>query len=143
MEKGEKAILDYFEGIAHKRDKWKKRNRFYQRTIERQFAFIIPEGSTVLELGCSTGDLLNAVNPGKGIGVDFSPTAIEIARKKYPHLEFLVADAVNFEPNCVIDYIIVSDLITSLWDVQSFFRKVRTYVGPRTKIIISTYNYLW
>lgn len=143
MEKGQKIILNHFECVAPKRDKWKKKNRFYQKTIERQYAFIIPEGSTVLELGCCTGDLLNAVKPGKGIGVDFSATAISIAREKYPHLEFHVADAVHFTPEVEIDYIIVSDLITSLWDVQAFFRKVRSYVNPRTKIIISSYNYLW
>ena len=143
MEKGQQTIFDYFEKTAIKRDKWKKRNRFYQHSIERQYSFIIPEGSTVLELGCSTGDLLNAVKPGKGIGVDFSPKAIEIAREKYPHLEFYVADALKFEPQITIDYIIVSDLITSLWDVQEFFHKVRSYATPRTKIIISSYNYLW
>jgi hypothetical protein len=143
MEKGQQIILDYFENNARSRDKWKKRNRFYQKTIERQFAFIIPERATVLELGCSTGDLLNAVKPGKGIGVDFSATAIEIARKKYPHLEFQLADAIEYSPDIIIDYIIVSDLITSLWDIQAFFRKVRTYVTPRTKIIISSYSFIW
>lgn len=143
MDKGQQIILDYFEKNAHSRDKWKKRNRFYQKTIERQFAFIIPEGSTVLELGCSTGDLLNAVKPAKGIGVDFSETAISIARNKYPHLSFYVADAIEFQPDCTIDYIIVSDLITSLWDIQAFFRNVRKYVTPRTKVIISSYSFIW
>ena len=143
MEKGQQILLDYFESIASKRDKWKRRNRFYQRTIEKQFSFIIPEGSTVLELGCSTGDLLNSVKPGKGIGVDFSPTVINIAKQKYPHLEFYLADAHDFTSNVDIDYIIVSDLITSLWDVQAFFRRLRSYVTPRTKIIISSYNHLW
>jgi 2-polyprenyl-3-methyl-5-hydroxy-6-metoxy-1,4-benzoquinol methylase len=143
MEKGQQTIFEYFEKTASERDKWKKRNRFYQRTIERQFAFIIPEGSNVLELGCSTGDLLNAVKPKKGIGVDFSKTAIEIAKQKYPHLEFHHADALVFATDEPIDYIIVSDLITSIWDVQAFFRRVRSYVLPRTKIVISTYNYIW
>ncbi len=143
MEKGQQLILDYFEKTASKRDKWKRRNRFYQKNIEKQFAFIIPEGSTVLELGCSTGDLLNVVKPSIGIGVDFSKTAIEIAKKKYPHLDFHVADAIDFKPGISIDYIIISDLITSIWDVQAFFHNIRSYVNPRTKIIISSYNYLW
>jgi ubiquinone/menaquinone biosynthesis C-methylase UbiE len=143
MEKGQQTIFDYFEKTAPKRDKWKKRNRFYQRTIERQFAFIIPEGSVVLELGCSTGDLLNAVKPKKGIGVDFSKSAIDIATQKYPQFEFYLADSLDFTPKETIDYIIISDLLTSLWDVQSFFRKVRSYVTPRTKIIISSFNYIW
>jgi 2-polyprenyl-3-methyl-5-hydroxy-6-metoxy-1,4-benzoquinol methylase len=143
MEQGQQILLDYFEKNAFTRDRWKKRNRFYQKIIERQFAFIIPEGSTVLELGCSTGDLLNSVKPGRGIGVDFSETLIQIARKKYPHLEFHLADAISFKPETEIDYVIVSDLITSLWDIQEFFRNIRTYVTPRTKIVISSYNYIW
>ena len=130
MEKGEQLLLDYFEKTASKRDRWKRRNRFYQNTIERHYAFSIPEGSTVLELGCSTGDLLNAVKPGKGIGVDFSENVLEIARQKYPHLEFRLADAIQFVPEIEIDYIIVSDLITSLWDIQYFFRNIRSYVNP-------------
>ncbi|MFA5328696.1 MAG: glycosyltransferase [Prolixibacteraceae bacterium] len=143
MEKGQQLLLDYFEKTASKRDQWKRRNRFYQKAIERQFAFIIPEGSIVLELGCSTGDLLNAVKPSNGIGVDFSENVLEIARKKYPNLEFQLADAIGFVPEIEIDYIIVSDLITSLWDIQIFFRNIRSYVTPRTKIIISSYNYIW
>jgi hypothetical protein len=35
MEKGQQIILDYFESIAPKRDKWKRRNRFYKKTIEK------------------------------------------------------------------------------------------------------------
>jgi len=143
MEKGQQIILDYFDKTAHKRDKWKRRNRFYQKTIEKQFSFIIPEGAIVLELGCATGDLLNAVKPVRGIGVDFSEAMIEIAKSKYPHLEFHLADAIDFNPDTAIDYIIVSDLITSLWDIQLFFRNIRSYVTPRTKIIISSYNYIW
>ncbi|HPR60420.1 MAG TPA: bifunctional class I SAM-dependent methyltransferase/glycosyltransferase family 2 protein [Prolixibacteraceae bacterium] len=143
MEKGQKKLFDYFEKNASKRDKWKKRNRFYQKTIERQYSFIIPEGANVIELGCSTGDLLNAVKPSYGIGVDFSPTVIEIAKEKYPHLDFMVADVNYFVSDKTFDYVIISDLLTSLWDVQLFFRNLRAYVTPRTKIIISSYNYLW
>ena len=143
MEQGQKIIYDYFEGSAKKRDKWKKRNRFYQKTIERQFQFIIPEGAIVLELGCSTGDLLNAVKPSKGIGVDFSENALAVAREKYPHLEFIHADVLDFQLEEPIEYVIVSDLITSVWDVQQFFHNLRKYVQPTTKIIISSYNYIW
>ena len=85
MEKGQQAIVNYFDKNALKRDHWKKRNRFYQHTLEKQFSFIILENSTVLELGCSTGDLLNAVKPASGMGIDFSGTAIDIARKNIRH----------------------------------------------------------
>ena len=41
MEQGQKIIYDYFNEAAKKRDKWKQRNRFYQRAIERQFQFLL------------------------------------------------------------------------------------------------------
>jgi len=143
MEKGEKTIYDFFELNATKRDKWKKRNRFYQKTIENQYSFIIPAGSIVLELGCSTGDLLNAIKPSKGIGVDFSEKTIEIAKQKYPHLQFIHANVHDFTFDEPVDYVIISDLLTSLWDVQTFFKRLKEYVTPDTKIIISTYNFIW
>ena len=37
----------------------------------------------------------------------------------------------------------MSDLLSSLWDIQEVIRNVRTLIHPRTKIIISSYNYLW
>ena len=143
MEQGQKIIYDYFEQAAKKRDKWKRRNRFYQKTIEKQFQFIIPQGAVVMELGCSTGDLLNAVKPSKGIGVDFSENALQVAKGKHPHIEFIHADVLEFQWEEPIEYIIISDLITSLWDVQTFFHRLRKCVLPTTKIIISSYNYIW
>lgn len=142
-EAAQERIQAYFENAAKKRDRWKRRNRFYHKTIEKQFTFMIPEGSVILELGCSTGDLLHAVKPSKGIGVDFSKQAIDIASKKYPELQFIHADVLDFDTKEKIDYVIISDLLTSLWDIQHLFKKLKQYVSPDTKIIISSYNYLW
>lgn len=138
-----KFLLDYFEKQAKTRDKWKKRNRFYHRTLENNFSFIIPPGSRVLELGCSTGDLLNSVKPSYGVGVDFSQNALDIASKKYPTLKFVLADAIEFNTEDQFDYIIISDLLSSLWDIQAFFHNLHKYTTPRTKIIISSYDYVW
>ena len=143
LTKGEQTIYDFFEKSAAKRDKWKRKNRFYQKVIEKQYSFIIPEGAVVLELGCSTGDLLNAVKPSKGIGVDFSKNALDIAQKKYPHLQFIHANVLDFVIDEPVDYVIISDLITSLWDVQAFFKRLSEYATPNTKIIIYSYNYIW
>lgn len=143
MTSAQQSLHKYFEEYALKRDKWKRRNSFYQKSIEKQFAFYIPKGSAVLELGCATGDLLNAVKPSRGVGVDFTENAINIAKQKYPHLHFIKADVHGFFTDEKFDYIIVSDLITSLWDVQTFLHQLRKYTTPRTRIIISTYNYQW
>ena len=79
---GSELIHNYFEHLASKRDKWKKKNRFYHKTLQKHFSFIIPEGSRVLELGCGTGDLLNSVKPSLGVGIDFSEKTISLPSLK-------------------------------------------------------------
>jgi SAM-dependent methyltransferase len=140
---GKELIHDYFERLASQRAKWRKRNWFYHRTLEKQYRMIIPEGSSVLELGCGTGDLLHAVKPGIGYGIDFSEAMIEKAREKYPDLTFHHADAATYTCDIRFDYVIMSDLLSSLWDIQEVIRNLRNLIHPRTKIIISSYSYIW
>ncbi len=140
---GKDILHNYFENLASNRDKWKKRNRFYHKILERHFSFIIPEGAKVIELGCGTGDLLNAVKPAVGVGVDFSEKMLEIARSKHPNLQFIHADVTDFSTDAEFDYVIISDLLSSLWDIQAVLHNLRKLVTPRTKIIISAYNYMW
>lgn len=136
-------IRQYFDNIAEQRLKWKKRNRFYYQELEKYFSFIIPPQSKVLEIGCGTGELLNAVKPSYGVGVDFSPKMIEIAKKQFPSLNFYVQDAENLGLDERFDYIIFSDLVGSLWDVQTAFKNLKKVSHKRTRIVISYYNYLW
>ena len=133
----------YFEKLARKRKTWKKRNRFYHRILEKHFRFIIPEGSKVLELGCGTGELLNAVKPSVGIGIDFAEGMLEIAREQFPHLEFIHTDASEFSTDKQFDYIILSDLLSSLWDIQAVLHSIQKFCHSGTKLIISNYNYIW
>ncbi|MBN1599499.1 MAG: glycosyltransferase [Bacteroidales bacterium] len=137
------AIKLYFDNLAGKRDKWKRRNRFYHRILEKHFSFIIPENSKVLEVGCGTGDLLNSVKSSMGVGIDFAGSMIEIAKEKYPHLTFICADATDFTFEETFDYIILSDFLSSTWDIQAVFHNLKKVTNPNTKIIISNYNYVW
>ncbi len=144
------SIKAYFDSIADRRPVWKKRNRFYHRSLEKYFSFIIPPGSRVLEVGCGTGDLLAAVKPAYGVGVDFSARMIETAGSLYPDLLFRQHDIE--EPEMIdlldetgqkFDYIILSDLLHVLWDVQKVFIHLRKFCHPSTRIVISNYNFLW
>jgi ubiquinone/menaquinone biosynthesis C-methylase UbiE len=144
------SIKEYFESTAYRRLTWKKRNRFYHRTLEKYFSFSIPEGSRVLEIGCGTGDLLAAVKPAFGVGIDFSGEMIEIASSRYPDLLFKKHDIeeVTFideleQSEQQFDYIMLSDLLHVLWDVQKGLNNLKKFCHPSTRIIISNYNFLW
>lgn len=136
-------IKEYFDKIAEKRDYWKKRNRFYHQKIEHLCKFLIPENKKVLELGCGTGDLLYKLNPSYGMGVDISENMIKIARKKYPKLKFIVNDAQDLSIRGTFEYIVVSDLIGNLEDIQKTFEELAKISSDKTRIIITYYNYLW
>lgn len=140
---GKEIYHNYFEKLAEKRLKWKKRNRFYHKILTRHYKFIIPEDSKVLELGCGTGELLNNVKPSLGIGVDFSENMLNIARSKYPKLQFVLADVADFTTKEKFDYIIISDLLTSLWDIQTVLKNIQKFCHSGTKLVISNYNYIW
>ncbi len=138
-----RKLIDYYNGIADRIDHWRKRNRLYYKTVRNYYSFIIPEGSRVLEIGSGTGDLLHSVKPSRGVGIDFSQKMVDIARRKYPDLEFLCLDAEQFQLDEQFDYIILSDILSVLTDVQAALRCIRPMAHERTRIIISNHNYLW
>ena len=133
----------FFNETAAKRVKWKRRNSFYHKSLNKYYSFIIPSGRKVLEIGCADGELLNAVKPSYGVGVDFSEESIAIAKEKYPDLKFLVDNAEDLHLNEKFDYIILSDLVGSLDDVQKAFSELKQVSHSRTRIVISYYNFIW
>src|SRR5437879_5614302 len=117
--------------------------RYYQRLLRRYYAFWVPPGLRVLELGCSLGDLLAAVKPARGVGVDFSPAMITLARQRHPELEFHVADAAEFTTPEQFDYLLLSDLINDLPDVQAVFQRLQAASHRRTRLVVNFFSNLW
>jgi len=97
----------------------------------------------VLEVGCGVGDLLSSLNPKRGVGVDFSPEMIKRARTRHPKLEFQTADALDFSVNEKFDYILLSDLVNDLPDVQAVLEKLHTVSHPGTRLVLNFFNNLW
>ena len=137
-------IRKRFDSLAEKRQYWKNRNRYYYDNQEKYFRFLVPEGLSILELGCGTGDLLDALRPKRGVGIDFSSEMVRIARERYPNLEFRRADMEELE-GCeeTFDILIMSDVVGHLMDIEETFRQLHIFCRPDTRIIISYYNFLW
>ena len=132
-----------FDALAPCRDRLKARHRYYYRQLSAFLQFVVPAGKRVLEVGCGTGDLLNAVKPAIGVGMDFSLAMLKVARQKYPRLHFVQSDAHCPALAGRFDYIILSDLVGDLDDVQEVFACLRSLAGPETRLIVTYYNYLW
>ena len=65
---------------------------YYHDRLAQIYRFLIPAGSSVIELGSGDGDLLAALEPKRGLGVDFSSRNIHLARSRHQELEFIEAD---------------------------------------------------
>ncbi|MEK6795002.1 MAG: glycosyltransferase [Spirochaetota bacterium] len=138
-----KQMIRRMDMLSSGRERWEKRNRYYYRDLIRFLRYSIPEGSRVLEIGCGTGQILDAVKPSYGVGVDISPGMIRIAKKKYPHLRFMELDAEELSSRESFDYIIISDTIGYLEDVQKTMRALRSACTDSTRIIITYHNFIW
>jgi ubiquinone/menaquinone biosynthesis C-methylase UbiE len=118
-------------------------NRYYQRSLRKHYGFLIPPGLKVLEVGCGIGDLLAAVKPSRGLGIDFSEGMVKLACERHPGLEFKVANAADFSSDEKFDYIILSDLVNDLPDVQGVLEKLRAVSHSGTRLILNFFNNLW
>ncbi|MCD4779304.1 MAG: glycosyltransferase [Candidatus Omnitrophica bacterium] len=110
----------------------------------RYLRFLIPENSSVLEIGCYAGEKLAALNPKKGVGVCFSKKMIDVAKEKHPHLDFHFCDIdhkLNIEEK--FDYIIVSNTVGYAYDLQSTFHELKKVCHPGTKIILFYHSHFW
>jgi ubiquinone/menaquinone biosynthesis C-methylase UbiE len=116
----------------------------YHQRIQRVFAQIIPAKQRVLEIGCGQGDLLAALRPSLGVGIDFSREALASARAAYPSLRFVEteAHALPFLAG-TFDVIILSDVVNDLWDVQRVLEEARRLTTPGTRIILNCYSRVW
>lgn len=129
------------------RDAWIDKNLFYYEDHWRYLRFLIPPGLRVLDLACNTGRLLAALKPAHGVGVDFSPAMVDIARRNHP--EF-VYHALDIEDPAALerlegpfDVVVLSDGIGYLDDVEETLRRLHRLCTPDTRIVVSHYNHLW
>ena len=115
----------------------------YHRQLRRYYQFLVAPGQRVLEVGCGRGDLLAALNPSVGVGVDFSQEMIHLAESRHPHLRFVLADSHELVLGETFDIIILSDLINDQWDVQKVFDRLRALSIPRTRVLMNFYSRVW
>src|SRR5271156_5459833 len=86
-------LVDHFAANGDELERWREFNAAYHEDDFKFMRFLIPPGKRVLELGCGRGELLAALAPSHGVGVDFAPVTLERAKARYPHLDFVLGDA--------------------------------------------------
>jgi len=147
MSKRKKDIKDHADSLASTRNNWINKNSYYYDNDNNYIRFLVGENKRILELGCGTGQLLNALSPSYGVGVDLSSKMVSVARKNYPSLEFIQGDIEDKSIingfNCKFDIIILSDTIGYLDDCEVTLESLHLLCTPDTRIIISYYSWYW
>ncbi len=123
--------------------RWRKRNSYYYRWLDKIYKFIVRPNSRVLHVGCECGNLLAAVEPSYGVGVDTDPHSIELAKKRFAHLKFHVADPHELNLNEKFDYVLICNSLGQWHDIQQVLERIRPLTRESTRIVITHYNYLW
>jgi ubiquinone/menaquinone biosynthesis C-methylase UbiE len=143
-EKRRQELISRFDKLAEERESWIKKNRYYYEDQTKYYRFLVSEGLSILELGCGTGELLHALKPKRGVGVDFSGEMIRRARERHPDLEFREADIETLEPwGETFDVLILADVVGHLQDIEETLRSLRSFCHPETRVVVSYYSFLW
>jgi len=136
--------IRHYDDIARRLKSGEFRTRrFYQNRLAEIYRFRIPPGRRVIEAGCGQGDLIATLQPSLGVGVDLSREMIQIARERHPEIHFIHSGIEEFTTREKFDFIILSDLVNDLWDVQAVFHLLIRLTHPRTRLILNFYSRIW
>jgi 2-polyprenyl-3-methyl-5-hydroxy-6-metoxy-1,4-benzoquinol methylase len=97
-------------------------------------------GKTLIDLGCGEGGFINEVavlHPARAVGIDYSPTAIENAKKKYQgdNISFICAGIEDFDQN--VDIIVSNGTFEHMDDPFSVLEKCAGKLLPGGRMYIT------
>ncbi len=132
-----------FAELAETRRYWAEKNRIYHDELRNFYRHHILPGCSVLEVGCATGDLLAAIPTDDKVGIDRCEQMIRRAKSGHPDIRFIVMDGALPALRKKFDYIILSDLLGHLDDIQQTLSALQAVCHRRSRILMNSYNHLW
>jgi SAM-dependent methyltransferase len=136
-------LAEFFDRFANEESRWKRRNSTYHRLIAQLMRFHVPEDARVLEIGSGSGDLLAALKPSVGVGVDVSQGMVDRAREAHPQLRFELVPGEALELGETFDYVVLSDLMPYVDDLLELFHRVAEHSHERTRVVVNSYSRAW
>jgi SAM-dependent methyltransferase len=140
---GYEEVEASFDAYSAEEDRWLARTGGYHELIAAIACSLVPEGERVLEVGCGRGDLLAALRPSRGVGVDVSGAMVAAGRMRHPELELHHVAGEELDLDETFDYIVLTDLIPYVDDLLRLFDSVRRHSHARTRVIVSFHSQLW
>lgn len=133
----------HWDRVARKLEHWTGWGSYYQKRVSRVYQFNIPPQQDILEIGCGSGNLIASLEPAYGLGLDISNEMIRCAKRLHPQINFIQSDAFQLEITRKFDFVILSDTINDLWDVQTTLENIHHVLKADGRLVINLFNRLW
>jgi SAM-dependent methyltransferase len=115
----------------------------YRSILAHYYGLLIPKDSSVLEIGCGSGELLRLIQAKRRVGIDLSERQIAAARARCPDCDFHVQAGEFLTLNERFDYIVISDTLNFAADVQQVLERLHAVSHIGTRLIINYPSALW
>lgn len=117
----------------------------YRRLLARYYNLLIPEDSTVLEVGCGTGELLKHLQAKRKVGIDFARSQVAAAKANVEGDQVRIEHGAgeSFVSDAPFDYVVLSDTLNYVEDVQALFAQLRKVCTVESRMLINVPNTLW
>jgi SAM-dependent methyltransferase len=136
-------IQRHFDEIASDYDHWKQKSHHYHDFLKKFVGEVVPVADRVAEVGCGTGDILAALQPREGLGVDISPAMVAIASRKHPSLRFETHDITTAPLQERFPFVVAVDLVEHTLALDACMRNLAGSLEDGGKLVLTTANPHW
>jgi SAM-dependent methyltransferase len=137
-----KAIVDLYERNAAA---WlaDRGTDLHERPWLDRFAAPLPQGATILDVGCGSGDPIARYLIARGFsitGIDSSPTLVGIARSKLPFAEWIAADMRALQLDRLFSALLAWNSLFHLTptDQRSMFARFAAHAAPGAMLMFTS-----
>lgn len=136
-------IIGLYERHAEAWDRSRSAEPMLERAWIERFVALLPSGGSVLDLGCGSGQPIARHLLERGfavVGVDSSPTLIAKCRRRFPEVEWIVADMRTLSINRHFDGLIAWDSFFHLAheDQRAMFAVFRAHAASGAPLLFTT-----
>lgn len=137
-------MRNYCSRNASKVRRLRRRNSYFRSEIARVVTSLVPGSSSVLDVGCGSGELLAAIKPREAVGLDIDVNAWEIDTAQSTGITFVANSLEEWRPpNRGFEYVIASGLLEHVYDVGFALSRLAASCNQRSRVVVVTYSRLW
>ena len=101
----------------------------------------VKEVYNICDFGCGTGLITKELLQfGPTTGIDLSKKAIELAGSRWPGIDFVCGDLLEYDPERLFDIVVSTEVIEHIPDQEEFVRAISRVLEPGGWVILTCPN---